>query len=307
MNILEQKKPSAICIGGANVDRKIFLKETAQTGTSNLAIEKIAYGGVARNIAENLARLNVAVTLLSIVGKDAAADGLIEHISCHIDIAPISRTEHYMTGAYSALIEPSGEMYIGLAAMEICNLMSADWIYQNERHLDDKDWLICDLNIMPDGVKALIDWAERRAKKLAIVGVSAPKMRHLPTEIGNVTIGIFNVDESQAYFNTTQDSVAKLANMWLQCGFQKIVVTAGTRPFAYAEKGAAVKVMPVVPTERIDDVTGAGDAFSAAVLYGLINGHSLREAVQIGALNATLNIQSADSVRADLSEEMLKI
>ncbi len=85
----------------------------------------------------------------------------------------------------------------------------------------------------------------------------------------------------------------------------KIVVTAGIKPFAYGEKGKGVAQMPVVPVEQINDVTGAGDAFSAGLLYGLINGYSLQKAAEVGALNAALNIQSADSVRADLAEEML--
>ncbi len=303
--INRQFKQSAICIGGANVDRKIFLKEKPVVGTSNPVIEKPAFGGVARNIAENLARLNVDVSLLTIVGQDAAADRLLSFMAQHIDTSPIGQTADYATGAYSALIEPNGNLYIGLAAMEICNLMNATWLNQNKHFLDDKDWLICDLNIMPDGLQALIDYAVNKDKKLAIIGVSSPKMRHLPADIDGIALGIFNVDESQARFNTDACDPVKLAALWLNSGFAKVVVTAGIKPFAYGEQGKGVVRMPVVPVEQINDVTGAGDAFSAGLIYGLICGYSLKEAAQIGALNAALNIQSADSVRSDLAEEML--
>ncbi len=207
----QQSNKRAICIGGANIDRKIFLKEKPVVGTSNPVIEKTAFGGVARNITENLARLNVNVSLLSIVGNDAAADSLLAFMAQHIDTSPIYQTSDYATGTYSALIEPSGDMYIGLAAMEICNLMNAAWLNQNKHFLEDKDWLICDLNVMPDGVQALIDYANSKAKNLAIIGVSSPKMRHLPVEIDGVELGIFNIDESQARFDTDMCDPIKLA------------------------------------------------------------------------------------------------
>ena len=46
-----------VCIGGANVDRKFYMKDAAQLGTSNPAAMSVVIGGVARNIADNLGRL----------------------------------------------------------------------------------------------------------------------------------------------------------------------------------------------------------------------------------------------------------
>ncbi len=269
---------SAACIGGANVDRKVFLKETPIIGTSNPVTEKMTYGGVVRNIAENLAYLGVATSLVSIVGNDVAGEGLLQHASGRIDTTAVSRTDQYTTGTYSALIEPDGNMFIGLAAMEICSLMTAAWIRDKQKYLMRSEWLICDCNVMPDALEALLTLAAEKAKKLAIIGVSAPKMRHLPKALGRPTLGIFNVDESQAYFNTTESDPAQLAQLCKASVFETAVIS---------------------------DVTGAGDAFSSGLLYGLINGYSLAESVEMAALNASLNIQSHDSVRSDLSEKLL--
>ncbi len=295
---------SAACIGGANIDRKVLLKEAPVVGTSNPVTEKMTFGGVVRNIAENLAYLGVATTLISIVGNDVSGDSLLQHASGRIDTTAVSRTDQYATGTYSALLEPNGNMYIGLAAMEICNLMNAAWIRAKQKYLMRSEWLICDCNVMPDGLAALIDLALDKDKKLAIIGVSAPKMRHLPKRLKRVSLGIFNVDESQAYFKSDQTDPVALAKLWLAAGFQQIVVTAGAEPFAYGQQGV-VKTGAVCKTERVSDVTGAGDAFSGGLLYGLIRGHSLERAVEMAALNAALNIQSHDSVRSDLTETLL--
>ena len=65
------KENEVVCIGGANVDRKFHLKDAAQQGTSNPARMSVSVGGVARNVAENLGRLDYTVRLLTVAGNDA--------------------------------------------------------------------------------------------------------------------------------------------------------------------------------------------------------------------------------------------
>ncbi len=67
-----------ICIGGANLDRKFHVKGNVQFGTSNPASSSFSVGGVGRNIAENLGRLNHQVTLLTTAGKDADLQAIPE-------------------------------------------------------------------------------------------------------------------------------------------------------------------------------------------------------------------------------------
>ena len=52
-----------ICIGGANVDRKLYAKHEIANGTSNPVKSSRTVGGVARNIAENLGRLGEKVDI----------------------------------------------------------------------------------------------------------------------------------------------------------------------------------------------------------------------------------------------------
>ena len=61
---------TVICIGGAAVDRKYRAAERLIPETSNPARGVTAFGGVARNVAENLANLGVPVAIVSAVGDD---------------------------------------------------------------------------------------------------------------------------------------------------------------------------------------------------------------------------------------------
>ncbi|MEI8181049.1 PfkB family carbohydrate kinase, partial [Aestuariivirga sp.] len=63
--------PRVIVIGGANVDIKGRSRGSFVAGTSNPGEVTVSAGGVGRNIAENLARLGISVSLVTALGQDA--------------------------------------------------------------------------------------------------------------------------------------------------------------------------------------------------------------------------------------------
>ena len=66
-----------IAIGGANIDIKAKAERALVPASSNPGAVSFALGGVARNVAHNLARLDVAVALISAVGADAFGRDLL--------------------------------------------------------------------------------------------------------------------------------------------------------------------------------------------------------------------------------------
>jgi pseudouridine kinase len=62
--------------------------------------------------------------------------------------------------------------------------------------------------------------------------------------------------------------------------------------------------VPSIEVEVVDP-TGAGDALTAAVVYALLNDIPIDEAVRLGVSAATLTLESAETVRQDLSLESL--
>ncbi len=59
-----------LVVGAAGLDTKGYVAGPLQPGTSNPGDIRISRGGVARNVAENLARLGEHAVLLSAVGDD---------------------------------------------------------------------------------------------------------------------------------------------------------------------------------------------------------------------------------------------
>jgi pseudouridine kinase len=81
------------------------------------------------------------------------------------------------------------------------------------------------------------------------------------------------------------------------------IITLGHDGLVYAT-GDANGYVPAIKVEVVDP-TGAGDALTAAVVYALLNDIPVDEAVRLGVSAATLTIESADTVRQDLSLESL--
>jgi pseudouridine kinase len=62
--------------------------------------------------------------------------------------------------------------------------------------------------------------------------------------------------------------------------------------------------VPAIACDIVDQ-TGAGDALTAAVVFGLLNDLPIVEAVRLGTSAAALTLQSRETVRPDLSLEKL--
>jgi pseudouridine kinase len=62
--------------------------------------------------------------------------------------------------------------------------------------------------------------------------------------------------------------------------------------------------IPAIRTEIVD-FTGAGDALTAAVIFALLHGIPIEEAVRLGVAAAALTLRSRETVSPELSLERL--
>ncbi|HXA51089.1 MAG TPA: PfkB family carbohydrate kinase, partial [Candidatus Acidoferrum sp.] len=106
------------CIGGAHIDRHGMLKQPLVPATSNPGNVTCDFGGVARNVAENLARLGREVTMVSLVGDDESGRAVVSQLaSLGVDTSAIAVSPR-PTASYTAILQPGGELVLGLADMD---------------------------------------------------------------------------------------------------------------------------------------------------------------------------------------------
>ena len=93
--------------------------------SSNPAAVRSGFGGVARNVAENLVRLGVPVALVTQVGDDAGGRALrADCAASGIDVQGVMLSAAYPTPEYVAIIDDRSELVIGASATAAIDALS---------------------------------------------------------------------------------------------------------------------------------------------------------------------------------------
>lgn len=297
-----------ICIGAACVDRKYRLFEDLHFQTSNPARAVETPGGVACNVARNAARLGVDVALLSPVGDDLQAKQLRAELqACGVDAGLLQTVAGARTSEYAAIIDTRGELVAGVCDAAVVEEFDEDDLSRCWQFFAGAEWVFADCNLSA-GVLAELVRRSRDAKfKLAVDGVGEAKVQRLPHDLHGVDLLVLNESEAASYLNLLERApdalydAAQLRNR----GAAAVLLTLGDCGLVVAEGDAEVSMIPAVPAECVD-VTGAGDALIAGTLYALLRGRTVKQAARTGTALAALTIESAATVRSDLSAQRLE-
>jgi pseudouridine kinase len=296
-----------LCVGGAVLDLKFRLVAASVPGTSNPSGLLTSFGGVARNVAENLAALlpSVNVELLSCVGDDAAGAALLTHAREHgVGVEKVRVVAGESTAQYVAVLEPDGELTIGAAAMSVLDRIEVDML---DAAWPQRGWVFCDGNLSAVVLAQALQLARRDGTALVVDAVSTAKVTRLPSSLEGLTLLSCNRDEARAWLAFHQLAVQRsalgepadpsdiaLAQALRAAGAQAVLLTLGASGLIVAQADGVVSI-PAFPATPVD-VTGAGDALIAGVLAALIGGDDLVAAATAGAWRAARTIESEHSV-----------
>lgn len=293
-----------ICIGGATVDRKYRTDGPIQPRTSNPATSERSFGGVARNVAENIARLGAKSSLVSVLGQDvnghAIRAGLLD---LGIDVQHVAVSSDHATAEYVAVLEPNGDLALGLADMAIFDALTPSLLRRVWPEVS-ASWIFADCNLPAPTLHDLIHLARQHSPMLALDAVSTLKVMRLPCELDGVGLLFLNLDEAQALLDQPSLPPHEITAALLKRGAARVVLTLGEGGLIAADRSGLTRVA-AIPIQVIN-ATGAGDALIGGALVALLKGHSLAEAVQMGTVAAALTLECPDSVRPDLSLAVLQ-
>jgi pseudouridine kinase len=308
---------SVACIGAANLDRKLRSLAPLALATSNPARQTESFGGVARNIAETLVRLGTTATLFTATGNDSAGAALLAHAAAlGIDTSGALRLDGVASGTYTAVLDDDGELVVALGDMTLYDELTPDYIAARAARLACAALVVADLNLPLATVESLVALGRHvEAPPLVLVAVSGPKMARLPRSLEGVRLLILNQDELEVRAGrplTTLAAIEAAMEGLLRDGVRDLIVTRGADGVLYTDSsdGGAICHLAAAqsPAGGIVDVTGAGDAFAAAVCWSLLQetplsgdseaseGSVLERACRRGLRLAALTLASSASV-----------
>lgn len=296
-----------VVVGGANVDVKARTIQTAVPGTSNPGVTAQAPGGVARNVAENLARLGVPASLLSVVGRDALGDWLLrETEAAGVDVRPVLRAPDVTTGTYTAVLDASGELLVAVAAMAAVEALTPAALQERRGVLRGAAWVVADGNLPEASLAHLLSLAAEAGAAVVFEPVSVPKAARLRPALaaGLVPQAVTpNVPELAALLGRAvpdEPGALRAAAAELHAQGVRLVWVRRGAAGSLLSGPEGVTELPALPAE-VRDVTGAGDAMLAAFLAALASGLPPAEAARHGHAAAAITVESDHAVSPTLT------
>lgn len=295
-------------IGGANIDIKGKPYKELRQHTSNPGHINIAPGGVGRNIAHNLAQLNVPVTFLSVVGNDDEGRRLLEETrqaGVNVEQVVISNTRR--TGIYLAILNAIGDMDIALSGMDILEELNIQYLESKTEVIKNSEIVVFDANIPEESIRYITELCYNNNIPVVVEPVSIDKAKKLKNVLDKIDYITPNKEELESIteINILNDEDMKKAVKYLRDkGIKNVIVTLGERG-VYVSSEELEKFIEPYQTEIVD-ATGAGDALTAGLVYGIFNGYSLEVSAKLGLAAASLTISSPYTVNPFLNENQLK-
>lgn len=299
-----------LVVGAAGLDLKVRAKSASvEVARSNPGVIRWGWGGVARNMAENLARLGVDVTLITAVGDDWWGHALLDQLhELGIDTESSIVSEGKPTSSYVALYHEDRRMWMAFDDMAVISDITPGHLNRLRHLVREADMICVDANLSSRAFQTLFRLAEQYEVPVCAdptAALLAHRLRPYLPQLATITP---DLDEARALLDDEEEldgdeGISLCARRLVQAGVDLAIITLGAGGLHYATSDESGR-LPPFPVDIVD-LTGAGDALTAAVAYGLLEDVSPGDVVRLGMAAAAQTIACQETVCPDLSPELI--
>ncbi|KAF0818944.1 2-dehydro-3-deoxygluconokinase [Bacillus sp. ZZV12-4809] len=280
----------------------------------------LKFGGAESNVAIGLSRLGHRSRWLSRVGEDEFGDAMLSFIRGEgVDVSYVTRDQEAPTGVFFKEFRRLKDTRVYYYRKDsAASRMDADWL--SEESISDAEYLHL-TGITPGlspSCREMFEKAIRIAKgngakivfdpnlRLKIWRDEAEARQFLKKYASESDIVLPGISEAEFLFGTC--SPEEYVERFHDLGIETVIMKLGKEGSLISSSGL-VKKIPGFTVERVIDPVGAGDAFAAGVLSGLLDGKTLEEAaLQGNAMGAMVTMVNGDAEglpnRSDLESFM---
>jgi pseudouridine kinase len=211
------------------------------------------------------------------------------------------------TAAYLSLLTPNGDLAWAVSDYQIMGHFSPADLQARRPLLAGASFFVIDLNMSEAVLEATFALAHELGVAVAVDPTSSAKAASLRPYLAGLTLITPNADEAQILSGQpVHDSASALqAALHLhEAGVKQVVITLGVAGVVYMSaegQGACL-----APHTEILDTTGAGDALTAGLIFGLLEGQPLAQAIRCGLRAAQLTLACRASVNPALNAALLR-
>lgn len=293
-------RPRITVVGGANLDIVGIPTGRFALRDSNPGHVRRSPGGVARNIAENLARLGAEVRLVTAFGEDDVTEWLMaECEAAGIDTSFSVRALGVPGSRYLAVLDGAGDLAAAVNDMRALDALTPDAL--DPAAFIGADAVVLDTNVHGSTVARVAELAG--SVPLLLDPVSTAKAMAAQPILGRLAVLKANLREAEELSGAAGADGA--AARLLETGIRHVVITMGPAGVLCASATETFRVP--APAAEVVNVTGAGDAFTAGVAWGLAAGMPFRQIAEWASALSAITLEcertvcetiTADAVRA---------
>jgi len=259
------------------------------------------HGGVSRNVAEDIANLELRPTYVSVVDNSGIGTDVIEKLKRHkVNTDYIVRTEDGL-GTWLAIFDNNGDVAASISKRPDLSKIHEILDQYGDEIISGCDSVVVEIDMDADLLKRIFALADQYHKQIFAVVSNMSIAMERRDLLSKVSCIVCNEQEAGLLFSeeyedkTPEELEGILQDKLSQADLQKMVITLGERGAVYAQKNGEHGYCPPQKVDVID-TTGAGDSFFAGIAVGLTYGKTLKEACSIGTRLASAVLSTKESV-----------
>ncbi|WP_195572348.1 sugar kinase [Paenibacillus sp. 1001270B_150601_E10] len=259
-----------------------------------------SFGGAESNVAIGLARLGHRVGWFSRLGMDPLGRYILKGIRGEgVDVSRVQLAEQEVTGVMMRELvagQSSVYYYRKHAAARGLQPEHLDRAYIEASSILHVTGITCALS---PNCADTVEAAVRIAKEAKVKVSFDPNLRLKLWSIEEARARLLPLADEADYFLPGLDELKLLygtddqRDIFKRLGrLSAVSIVKGGVGMNYVVQGSQVNEVPYQPVEQVVDTVGAGDAFCAGLLSGLVRGCSVQEAVQLANVTGAMAVQA---------------
>lgn len=281
---------------------------------TNLGNVLMTHGGVARNVAVNMANLGAEVGFVTMLDDDSLGrEARLRLRGAGVKLTHAVSTPDKGMGMWLAVFNEKGDLAGSVSHMPDASPIERLFDEKGEEIIRSCRGVALEIDLSEKVSERVFELAERFDKPVYAIVANMSVILRRPDFMARTACVILNEIEAGRLFGreiralSPEETLEAVSEAAPAMGIRSIVVTMGARGAVYLDAENGLRgVCPAVPC-RVVDTTGAGDAFFSAVVESLARGMRLDDAVTCGARLASMTVSTSESTCPHVDEHFFGI
>ncbi len=305
---MNDNNPYILVLGASIVDIFGFCGRSYAQRDSIPGHIKISFGGVCRNIAENLARVGVNTQFISTLGDDENGKSILEHSrKLGYNMENSLFLEGESTPTYLAILNHQGEMESAVVDMESLNKMDEAFVDGKHEVFENAEYTIVDSD-NPILLEYILKKYQGKSKFILdpVSAKKAKKIRHLVKYFHTIKPNRFETEALCGFKIETNDDLKKAGRFFIEQGVKNVFISLDADGIYYITSEGEEGTLACCESIDVKNVTGAGDSFVAGIGYGYMNNLTIKDTLKYSVAMSIITITHEETINPKMSHELVE-